>query len=294
MSRGKLFVVSTPIGNLKDITLRALEVLGQVDLIACEDTRETRKLLAHHGIRARTTSYHEHNKAAKAPRIVERLRAGAVCALVSDRGTPGISDPGYLLIAGAIAAGIEVVPIPGPSALTAALVVSGLPTDRFLFAGFLPKKKGQRESLFEELARERATLILYCSPHILGEALGEMAEAFGERRAVLVRELTKVNEEVLRGKLSELSGVISRRAGRPLGEYVLLVQGAGQQQTEREIPVDRFLEALYAQPPATMREGMAWLTSRLGMRRNAAYRRLAQFLAGEDGPPGESGEPFGK
>jgi 16S rRNA (cytidine1402-2'-O)-methyltransferase len=291
---GKLYIVSTPIGNMKDITLRALEVLGAVDSVACEDTRETRKLLAHYGVGARTTSYHEYNKETKAPEIVRRMLAGENCALVSDRGTPGISDPGYLLVTTAIEAGIEVVPVPGPSAITASLVVSGLPTDRFLFVGFLPKKKGQRERLLEELSGERATLIVYSSPHQILKALDEMGRAFGERRAALVRELTKVNEEVLRGKLSELAGVLSARGARPLGECVLLVEGAGKHPSGSETDLEMLLQALYARPPGTMKEGVSWLTTRLGMRRNEAYRMLEEFLAEGSGVLKQEEDPSGE
>ncbi|MFQ6102714.1 MAG: 16S rRNA (cytidine(1402)-2'-O)-methyltransferase [Candidatus Glassbacteria bacterium] len=280
---GKLYVVSTPIGNLKDITLRAIEVLTEVDFIACEDTRETRKLLTRYGITTRCLSYHEHNKEKRTPQILKRLHSGEECALVSDRGTPAISDPGFFLVRAAIDKGIEVIPIPGSSAILASLVVSGLPTDRFIFVGFLPKKKGQRRVLLTDVKGVRATLILYVSPRILPDAVREMIDVLGDRRGAIVREVTKMNEEVLRGKLSELARVISERGKVLLGEFVLLIEGARRQEGEDAWEADLLLEALYKPPPATLKEGVSWLVGRSGLRRNRAYETVKRFLKGPAG-----------
>jgi 16S rRNA (cytidine1402-2'-O)-methyltransferase len=226
MDMGKLYVVATPIGNLEDITLRAIKVLREVDLIAAEDTRHTRKLLDRHEIRKRMISYHEHNEKEKAERIVEELRSGKSVALVSDSGTPTISDPGYVLVRRCIEEGIEVIPIPGPSAFLAALCVSGLPVHRFAFEGFLPHKAGRRRGRLKELAQEGRTLIFYESPHRLAKTLSDMLEILGDRKVVVARELTKVHEEVFRGTLEE---AVERFGGeRCRGEFTILVEGKGR------------------------------------------------------------------
>jgi 16S rRNA (cytidine1402-2'-O)-methyltransferase len=221
---GTLYVVATPIGNLEDITMRALRVLAEVKVIACEDTRHTRALLTRYAIKTPTTSYHEHSPPARERELLERLAAGESVALVSDAGTPLVSDPGYGLVAAAAERGIPVVPIPGPSAAVAALSASGLPTDAFLFAGFLPPKAGARRARLAELAKVPATLVLYEAPHRIAATLEEAAEELGDREAVLARELTKVHEEFLRGRLSELSAALD--ASRRRGEFVLLISGA--------------------------------------------------------------------
>ena len=221
---GVLYIVPTPIGNLEDITLRALRLLKEVELIAAEDTRHTQHLLAHFGIKTALTSYHDHNERGKARTLVERLKSGASIALVSDAGTPAISDPGYRLVVDAIAAGIQVVPLPGASASTAALCASGLPTDRFLFEGFLPAKAQERKATLQRLRGETATLVFYEGPHRLLEALTDMLKVFGDRELAVARELTKVHEEFLRGKLSE---VISKLGDHDVkGEIVIMVQGS--------------------------------------------------------------------
>src|SRR5579864_5966697 len=195
-----LYLVATPIGNLEDITLRALRVLKEVDLIACEDTRQTQKLLNHFAISTRTTSYHEHNEITKAAELIQQMQAGSSIALVSDAGMPGISDPGYRLITQAIEHQIPVVPIPGASAFLSALVASGLPTDSFHFGGFLPAKRGERRSALESLKPSPCTEIFYEAPHRILETLVDIAEVLGESRTVVVsRELTKLHEEFLRG-----------------------------------------------------------------------------------------------
>ncbi len=218
-----LYLVSTPIGNLEDITLRALAVLKSVDLVACEDTRHTRRLLDHFGIRKPTVSYHEHNEQARAEELVQRLLEGKSVAIVSDAGTPGISDPAYRIVLAAIERGIAVVPIPGAVALVAGLVASGLPTDSFLFAGFLPPKKMARRARLEELKAQRATLVLYEAPHRIRETLADALEVLGDRQASLARELTKLHEQFIRGKLSEL--VAHFETNQPRGEMTLVIAG---------------------------------------------------------------------
>jgi 16S rRNA (cytidine1402-2'-O)-methyltransferase len=221
---GMLYVVATPIGNLEDITLRALRVLREADLIATEDTRRTRILLEHYQIDGPLTSLYEHNEAHKAPSLIRRLQEGVSIALVSEAGTPLISDPGYRLVRLAIAHGITVVPIPGPSAVMAALVVAGLPTDRFVFEGFLPKRPGKRRKHLEGLRDERRTLIFYESPRRVYDVLGEMQALWGDRRVVVARELTKKFEEVLHGRITEVRAQLRERP--PQGEVTLLVEGA--------------------------------------------------------------------
>jgi len=223
IQRGTLYVVSTPIGNLEDITLRAVKVLSGVDLIAAEDTRTTKVLLNRYNIAKPMLSYFSHNERRRAPEILERLKAGASVALVSDAGTPGISDPAYVLITQALEQEIPVVPIPGASALLAALVVSGLPTDRFVFEGFLPLKKGRKTKL-QELKLEQRTIVLYESPHRVLKTLGELLESLGERDVVVAREMTKKFEELMRGSLSSVLADMSKRQAR--GEYVIVISGA--------------------------------------------------------------------
>ncbi len=220
---GTLYIVATPIGNLEDITLRALRILKEVDLVAAEDTRHTRKLLTHYNIPTRLTSYHDHSESTKAPVLVETLSAGKNIALVSDAGTPCISDPGYRLVKGAVEADISVVPIPGPSMLTALMSVGDLPTDRFAFEGFLPAKKGQRQRMLRELCHEKRSLIFYESPHRLLSTLADLGHIFGDRRVVLGRELTKQFEEILRGPISTVRRVFQNRPVR--GEVALVVEG---------------------------------------------------------------------
>lgn len=234
---GTLYIVATPIGNLEDITLRALRVLKEADLIAAEDTRHTKKLLTHYGIDRPLTSYHEHNERTKAAVLVDRLSSGCRIALVSDSGTPTLSDPGYRLVQEAIKAGVNVVPVPGPSALTAVMSVSGLPTDRFVFEGFLPAKKGERRNKISALKGEKRTLVFYEAPHRLRESLGDLLEILSDREIVLGREVTKVYEEFIRGRLSEVRAQVEHNA--PRGEITIVVKGA-----EREsVPGEDLLRA---------------------------------------------------
>lgn len=220
---GSLYIVSTPIGNLEDITLRALRILKEISLIAAEDTRHTRKLLSHYGIHTPMTSYHDHNKLEKAKMLIAKLKEGDDIGVVSDAGTPGISDPAYYLIKRAIEEGINIIPIPGPSALTTALPISGLPTDRFSFSGFLPSRRSRREKVLKGLSKAGHTIIIYESPHRILKTLNEIKETFGERRVSLARELTKMHEEVIRGMLSEVIKKIE--INRPKGEMVLIIEG---------------------------------------------------------------------
>ena len=224
---GTLRLVGTPIGNLGDLSERAGRAISEADVIACEDTRRTRKLLSHLGAHApRLVSFHDANERKRVPEIVEQLRAGRDVALVSDAGMPGLSDPGYRLVQACVAAGIDIDVIPGPSAAIAALVVSGLPTARFAFEGFLSRKPGERRSRLSELASDPRTLIFFESPRRLGDLMGDARQALGDRRAAVARELTKIHQEVLRGRLSELEARLAD--GEVRGEVVVVVDGARQ------------------------------------------------------------------
>lgn len=219
---GRLYVVATPIGNLEDITLRALRILRQAQLIAAEDTRRTKILQDHYEIRTPTTSYHQHNLATKTEEILEALQRGDV-ALVSEAGMPAISDPGYELVRAALARGIRVVPVPGPSALISALAISGLPTDGFVYLGFLPRKASQRRRALEEVAGERRTLVAFEAPHRLLKSLRDVREVLGDRELAVARELTKLHEEVYRGRVSQALAYFGRSA--PRGEITLVLAG---------------------------------------------------------------------
>lgn len=259
---GTLYVVATPIGNMKDITLRALEVLRRVDLIAAEDTRVTARLLRHYGIHTPMTSYFEHNKLKKLDTILAALHRGDV-ALVSDAGMPGINDPGHELINAVIAAGYPVRVVPGPSAPIAALVLSGLPTDRFLYLGYVPRRRSERMRRFREVKAEPGTLIFLETPHRLVESLTDAVEVFGgERQAAIARELTKVHEEVVRGTLSEI--LAHFREAQPKGEMVLLVAGA---RGEERPPVEH----------ARVQEALRLLME-AGLSRSQAARIIARIL----------------
>jgi 16S rRNA (cytidine1402-2'-O)-methyltransferase len=224
---GKLYLVATPIGNLEDITLRAVRVLRNAGLIAAEDTRRTAKLLARYKIKKPMVSYHDFNKQRVAPGLVKRMAEGEDVALVSDAGSPGISDPGFHLVNLAIAGGIQVVPVPGPSSVICALQVSGLPTDSFSFEGFLPRKKGKRGARVEKLAEESSTMVFFESPNRIAATVSELLESFGDRRIAICRELTKVYEEVTRTTLSAAAKELAGRAVK--GEVVLVVEGRRKQ-----------------------------------------------------------------
>jgi 16S rRNA (cytidine1402-2'-O)-methyltransferase len=224
---GVLYVVSTPVGNLEDITYRAVRVLGEVSLIACEDTRQTRKLLERYGVRTGLVSYHEHNEPARAADLVERMLAGDSVALVSDAGTPLVSDPGYRIVTAAIAAGVRVEPVPGASAVLSALAASGLPTDTFLFAGFLPPKAAARRKVLESFKGGASTLVFYEAPHRILETLDDVEGVLGERQVVVARELTKLHEEFLRGTAREIRATLEARPAVK-GEITLLI-GRGEE-----------------------------------------------------------------
>jgi 16S rRNA (cytidine1402-2'-O)-methyltransferase len=242
---GTLYVVATPIGNLEDVTLRALRILREVDQIACEDTRQTRKLLDRHGISTRLISYHEHNEQTRAQELLRDVEAGKNIALVSDAGTPLIADPGFRIVTLARERGIQVSPIPGPSALISALSASGLPTDSFYFGGFLPAKKTQRRKVLEAMKDYPGTLVFYEAPHRIVESLQDIADVLGPRPVTLGRELTKIHEEFLAGRASELLSVLANRP-QLKGEITLMV-GKSETPTEDVLPIeiafDRLLEA---------------------------------------------------
>lgn len=274
-----LYPVATPIGNLGDITLRALETLAAADILACEDTRVTRVLLDRYGIRQRPIAYHEHNEAEAGPRLIAALKEGRSVALVSDAGTPLVSDPGYRLVAAALEEGIRVVPIPGASSVLAALTLSGLPSDSFLFAGFLPVKDGQRRSRLESLRNVPATLIFFESPRRLAASLAAMADTLGAKRpAAVTRELTKTFEERRAGTLDELA-VHYAEAGAPKGEVVVCI-GPPLPEAAEAVDIDRLLLSLAGEMPAS--RAAAEAARMTGEGKPALYRRLLE-LKGRSG-----------
>lgn len=284
-----LYLVATPIGNLRDITLRALDVLAGAGRIACEDTRQTRKLLNHFGIGTPTVSYHEHNELARAPELIRAIREGTPVALVSDAGTPGISDPGAVVVAEAIRAGVPVIPLPGANAALCALVASGLPAGEFHFIGFLPEKAGARRSRLEALAREpRAsprTVVFYEAPHRILEMLADLEAALGPDQAVTcARELTKLHEELLRGTVAELRAELAGRE-RIRGEFVVLTAlsagpsgNADAGQRGRESIADR-IGRLQAESGIDEKEALKRLARELGVSKSELYRELQRERA---------------
>lgn len=271
-----LYLVATPIGNLGDITLRALETLAGADMVACEDTRVTRVLLDRYGIRQRPTAYHEHNAAEAGPRLIEALENGRSVALVSDAGTPLVSDPGFRLVEQAQAHGIRVVPVPGASAVLAALTASGLPSDAFFFAGFLPVKDGQKRTRLGELKAVPGTLIFFESPRRLADTLEAMADVFGARQAAIGRELTKAFEEIRTGTLAELAAHYAE-ADTPKGEVVICVAPPGER-PETADDVDKLLISLASEMPAS--KAAAEAARMTGQQKPALYRRLLELKEG--------------
>jgi 16S rRNA (cytidine1402-2'-O)-methyltransferase len=266
---GTLYIVATPIGNLEDITLRALRVLREADLIACEDTRQTRKLLDHYAIAKPTVSYHEHNETARAPELIEKMESGISIALVSDAGTPLVSDPGYRLVRLAAEKGIRVEPVPGPSALMAALSASGLPTDEFRFAGFLPPRAVQRKKALMRYQDESATVVFYEAPHRILETLADIEEVLGDRPLVVARELTKMHEEFSRGTAAEL-----RQAGFPLkGEITLLIGKSETPAVRDERPIPEAVESLIRAGMNRM-DAMKAVARERGVSKRDVYREM--------------------
>ena len=270
---GTLYLVATPIGNLDDITLRAIKVLGEVNLIACEDTRHTRKLLTHYDINTRTISYHEHNERERAVELLERLQNGENIAVVSDAGTPGISDPGFRLVHLANENGIRVVPVPGAAAFVSALVASGIPTDEFFFAGFLPSRTTARRAKLKALQSIPATLVFYEAPHRLAESLRDASDILGQRNAVVARELTKIHEEIVRGSLGELAARYVSENIR--GEIVLVIERATAE-TESVSAIRSVSDLVEAFESEGMdhRTALKKAARELGLSRDEAYRRL--------------------
>lgn len=268
---GTLYVVATPIGNLSDITIRAIEILKRVALIACEDTRHTRKLLQHYGIATKTVSYHEHNEQQRALDLVDLLKRGDDVAVVSDAGTPAISDPGYRLVRAAIENEIAVVPLPGPSAAISALAAAGLPTDEFFFGGFLPAKSNARRTRLDELRSVPGTLVFYEAPHRLAESLKDAYEILGEREAAVARELTKLHEEIKRGRLSELVQHYSNK--EPRGEIVLLIDRNVLETKEQDKSVFSLVDQ-FERDGLDHRAALKKAARELGLSRAEAYRRL--------------------
>lgn len=267
--KGTLYIVSTPIGNLEDITLRALRVLKEVDVIAAEDTRRSSKLLNHYGISKKMISYWSEQERVKSEEALRRLRAGQSIALISDAGTPGISDPGSVLIGKAIEDGIRIESVPGPSALTAAISISGLPIKEFTFIGFLPPKRTQRRKTLNSIETEKRTLIFYEAPHRILETLDDMHEIFEGRKAALVKEITKLHEDVLRGKFADIISMLNERT--IAGEYVIIVEGKKKE--------DVSLEEALSEIKALMKKGMGRreavkaVSGQYGLSKNELYER---------------------
>ncbi|MCG8473465.1 MAG: 16S rRNA (cytidine(1402)-2'-O)-methyltransferase [Desulfobacterales bacterium] len=274
-----LYIVSTPIGNLEDITLRALRILKEVGLVAAEDTRHTRKLLTHFEISTRLLALHEHNESERAGQVIDRIRSGESVALVTDAGTPCVSDPGYRLVSLAAAEGVRVVPVPGASALLSALAAGGLPTDAFHFQGFLPKKKGKRHEILERLSQMAHTFVVYESPHRIVSLLEEMQEMLGARSAVLARELTKRHEEFLRGDLKSIALALKSRE-RVRGECTLMVAGGAEERgagaLDLEAEVDRALKEGGESPSRLSKR----LAQELGVPRSRVYELVLKRKGG--------------
>jgi 16S rRNA (cytidine1402-2'-O)-methyltransferase len=273
-----LYLVATPIGNLEDITLRAVRVLKEVDVIACEDTRQTQKLLNHYGITTRTISYHEHNEITRSAELVKEMQEGASVALVTDAGMPGISDPGFRLISLAIRHHVPVVPIPGASAFLAALVASGLPTDSFRFSGFLPAKRGERRATLESIKTSPRTQVFYEAPHRIVEALSDVVEVLGNaRHVVIAREVTKLHEEFLRGRAGEVLETLKLRNGVK-GEITLLIGKAeateSQAAKESRVSVRKRVQQIMTEDKVDEKAALKKLAKERGVSKSEAYQEL--------------------
>ena len=271
--QGTLFVVATPLGNLDDMSTRAIQVLGSVDIVACEDTRHTRKLLNHFHIDTRALSYHEHNEEERCPQLIRYLKEGKDLALVSDAGTPQISDPGFRLVRACREQGLPVLPVPGPSAATAALSISGLPPDRFLLVGFLPKKRPSRQKAIERLKVVSVSLIFFIPPHALIDQLIDLKEILGDRKGFLAKEMTKIHERHWWGNLSE---VIGHKESTQKGEYTLVVEGSeGAVGVELNLDLQAYVEGLQRLRGLTRKEAIRQAALDLGKGRNEVYREVA-------------------
>jgi 16S rRNA (cytidine1402-2'-O)-methyltransferase len=284
-TKGILYICGTPIGNLEDITIRVLNILKEVKLIAAEDTRHTKKLLIHYQINTKVTSYHEYNKFKKAPYLVEILKNGQDIALVSDAGMPGISDPGYVLINLALNNNIKIIPIPGVSALITALVVSGLPTDKFVFEGFLPRKIKERKRYFKSIKNEERTIIFYETPHRLKRALKDMVEILGDRKIVIARELTKKYEEIIRGKLNLVLSEMNTKEIK--GEITLVVQGGIKEKgndtidfLKDECIMEKYLKKLKNQGYSN-KDIIKITQEKLNIPKNLIYKKLLEMKNSE-------------
>ena len=275
---GCLYIVGTPIGNLEDITLRAVRILKEVDLIACEDTRHTQKLLNHYDIAKTLVSYHEHNEMTRSSELLIQLEQGAKIALVSDAGTPLVSDPGYRLVTLCVRHKIPVVPIPGPSAMLAALAAAALPNEEFLFVGFLPQRSGERRRMLERLRIEERTMIFYEAPHRVAESIADAQEILGDRPACVAREVTKLHEEFLRGKLSQLAELLAERPAR--GEITIVVgppePSASSGQTDSSQSLSDRVEELIRQAKLDRKEALKLAAKERGITRRAAYEQLVE------------------
>ena len=275
---GCLYIVGTPIGNLEDITLRALRILKEVDLIACEDTRHTQKLLNHFNIAKTLVSYHEHNEMTRSSELLIQLEQGAKIALVSDAGMPLVSDPGYRLVTLCVRHKIPVVPIPGPSAMLAALAAAGLPNEEFLFVGFLPQRSGERRRMLERLRIEERTMIFYEAPHRVAESIADAQEILGDRPACIAREVTKVHEEFLRGRLSQLAESLAERPAR--GEITLVIgppePSAARGQADSSQSLSDRVEELIRQAKLDRKDALKLAAKERGITRRAAYDQLLQ------------------
>jgi len=272
ISRGTLYVVATPLGNLEDLSARAVRVLAEADIIACEDTRHSRKMLQKFAVRTPCVAMHEHNEREILPELIERLKGGQALAVISDAGTPLVSDPGYRLVSAAHEAGCRVVPVPGPSAAIGALSVAGLPTDHFVFEGFLPSKQAARRSRLEVLRAEPRTLIFYESPHRIAATLNDMADIFGERRmAAFVREMTKIYETVRRDTLGHLAHWVGGDPEQRMGEIVVVVEGTRSEPeaTDGDAQLRRMLHVLLARLP--LKEAVALAVELTQERKNKVY-----------------------
>lgn len=283
VKQGCLYIVATPMGNLDDITYRAVETLRGVDIIACEDTRHSRRLLSRYDISAKLVSYHEHNEQRSASRITEQLTAGRSVALITDAGTPGISDPGYRLTRLAAERGFTVVPVPGPSSLTAALSVAGLPTDSFFFSGFLPPRRKAAEDTLRSLESIESTLIIFCPARKLVGTLEMAAAILGNRRAAVCREMTKIYEEIIRGTLTELADTLAARTQEIKGEVVLVLEGRPKDEsTLSAVDLERKLGELLGEIQGATELGARKLTvlaaEKLGARRNRLYPLVCAWL----------------